>query len=1356
MSQETEWNDDAKPRGQETEFASPSPVDLQAAEAAVGQEWKEGDVILDLYEVKGVLGEGGFGKVYRVRHKGWNIDLAVKTPRIDRLDEAGKENFRNEAETWVNLGLHPHTVSCYYVRDLGGIPRVFAEYVEGGSLSDWIRTRKLYEGGKEEALKRMLDVAIQFAWGLHYAHEQGLVHQDVKPANVMMTPEGVAKVTDFGLARARFNMLEGIHQEMEVDKTFVVPGAGALTPAYASPEQTAGEPLTVKSDLWSWAASVLEMFAGGLFWQSGTDVEESLSSYLRDLPEEVDLPAMPEAVANLLRRCFESRKAERPSNMLEVASTLEEIYRQALDGNYPRRVPEPGKAIAGTLNNRAASLLDLGKDEEAKALWDEALNIQPAHLEATYNRGLLQWRKGEVSDLAFLNKLQKLEKTDKNTWRACFLISLVNLERTMIDVAIERLESIKELEAEEEVKAALSIAQGLLPQTTRHLRTLEDGKERRVRAICLSPDGKYAFAGGGDNLIKLWDTKTGELIRTFSGHDAGIASMAISVDGKHIFTGSHDQTLKLWEVSTGECLRTYTGHQNKIDSVGLSADGQLAVSSSVDGTIRIWDLQSGECLGFFNYSPLPHRKPTTYWSKVEFSKKDAMFAICGVYGSSSLQADRPMQDLAPLQVWDLSKSNDGRIFEVDWHSRQTQEWAVLERISSRPTLMTSVKAICPTNDGRHVLCACTDKTLQMFELATGKRTMLIFGHTPAESLSISEDDRYLALESSGLLQFWDLHNRECIFTLLAHAPSSQEQHKFNLCSVSLDKDARHVLTVGADNAVRFFQIGRREYDAPVALSQIVLSEEAAEATSNFERGLAEAREALSANDLVAAVVNIGKSRSQRGFERSEEAMYLYTQLYRRLPRKRLKEAWVTKTYDEVVDLRLNVEQVTDCQISLDGRYALNHNRKGLKCWELETGNTLWERDSDYSMLPFRMSGNGKYVALEEHIYKSKEQTAIMLLDLATGEKIGTLEGHTTPGQSYLNARALSISLNGKYLLSGGADGTVKLWEVSTALCLRTFTGHAGSVKGVALSNCGAYAISCSAYIPNERGYEETGAGVVKIWDVALGQCLHNFESGTTKVNAVAFSHDSTYAFARFFDDKHDPFIKMWDVGTGQLLKTFEGINWGGSLIITGDGKFLLSGIHLIEIESGEVVYKFDGNNCFMSADGSLAFTPSVSGPLEQWSLDWELEEREVTDWDEGARPYLNTFLVQFGGQSLEPSNFQLLLDTLGCSGYGWLRPDGIRRELAEMVNDWSEPLPLVQDQASAHESLRLRSARSVGKSARRPLGLGKILLIIFLVLFVGGFLMSRCEKKRSVLEGRNGDEGRSKISKSHAVLSAQP
>jgi len=179
--------------------------------AQVAAEWKVGDVILDLYEVKQVHEGGGMGFVYRVHHRGWSSDLAVKSPRSDYFQtEAQKDDFTRECETWINLDLHPHIVSCHYVRTLGGIPRVFAEYVEGGSLKDWIDGRRLYGGGPQAALKRILDIAIQMAWGLHYAHEQGVIHQDVKPANVLMLPDGTAKISDFGLAKAQALVQPGV------------------------------------------------------------------------------------------------------------------------------------------------------------------------------------------------------------------------------------------------------------------------------------------------------------------------------------------------------------------------------------------------------------------------------------------------------------------------------------------------------------------------------------------------------------------------------------------------------------------------------------------------------------------------------------------------------------------------------------------------------------------------------------------------------------------------------------------------------------------------------------------------------------------------------------------------------------------------------------------------------------------------------------------------------------------------------------------------------------------------------------------------------------------------------------------
>jgi serine/threonine protein kinase len=120
--------------------------------------WQVGDGILDRYAVKQVFTGGGMGLVYRVHHRDWAMDLAVKSPRPEFFQtQQHIENFEREAETWVNLGLDPHTVSCHYVRRLGGIPRIFTESVDGGSLADWIRSRRLYEGGPDRAMGRMKD-----------------------------------------------------------------------------------------------------------------------------------------------------------------------------------------------------------------------------------------------------------------------------------------------------------------------------------------------------------------------------------------------------------------------------------------------------------------------------------------------------------------------------------------------------------------------------------------------------------------------------------------------------------------------------------------------------------------------------------------------------------------------------------------------------------------------------------------------------------------------------------------------------------------------------------------------------------------------------------------------------------------------------------------------------------------------------------------------------------------------------------------------------------------------------------------------------------------------------------------------
>src|SRR5262249_26282573 len=158
-----------------------------------------------------------------------------------------------------------------------------------------------------------------------------------------------------------------------------------------SPEQLEREPLSRQTDVWSWAVSVLEMFAGAVTWSGGELAAEALEQYLDSGAAHPTLPAMPAALADLLRRCLERQPLMRPGSMLDVAAELQEIYAHALAAPYPRPQPRAAEALAAGLNNRAVSLLDLGNPEEAERLWEEALRTEPHHPESVYNRGLFQW-----------------------------------------------------------------------------------------------------------------------------------------------------------------------------------------------------------------------------------------------------------------------------------------------------------------------------------------------------------------------------------------------------------------------------------------------------------------------------------------------------------------------------------------------------------------------------------------------------------------------------------------------------------------------------------------------------------------------------------------------------------------------------------------------------------------------------------------------------------------------------------------------------------------------------------------------------------------------------------------------------
>ncbi|MBO4837516.1 MAG: protein kinase, partial [Clostridia bacterium] len=246
--------------------------------AAPDVNYTRGSVLLDAYRIESDPIHGGMGSVWRVRHTEWNTDLAMKRPQPQMFaDDASKRNFINECQCWIDLGLHPNIVSCYYVREIDGVPAIFSEWMENGSLENRIQDGSLYAGTDAEQQARLMDIAIQYARGLHYAHEQGLIHQDVKPDNLLLTKDYQAKAADFGLARARAVLT--VREQPANDGATHMAASGGYTPAYCSMEQMDGKPLTRRTDIYSWAVSVMEMYLGGRPWQNGVVAGMSCRSY---------------------------------------------------------------------------------------------------------------------------------------------------------------------------------------------------------------------------------------------------------------------------------------------------------------------------------------------------------------------------------------------------------------------------------------------------------------------------------------------------------------------------------------------------------------------------------------------------------------------------------------------------------------------------------------------------------------------------------------------------------------------------------------------------------------------------------------------------------------------------------------------------------------------------------------------------------------------------------------------------------------------------------------------------------------------------------------------------------------------
>ncbi len=275
---------------------------------------RPGTFLQDRYEILEQIGSGGMSVVYKAKCHKLNRLVAIKVLKEEFCNDSSfVAKFKMEAQAAAGLS-HPNIVSVYDVIDEGALHYIVMELIEGITLKSYIAKK-----GKLE-VKESIGIAIQVAQGIAAAHEQHIIHRDIKPQNMIISKDGKVKVADFGIARA------------VSAQTLTSAAMGSVH--YISPEQARGGFSDERSDIYSLGVTMYEMVTGRLPFEGENTVAIALA-HLEDslVPPGVHNPEIPASLERIIMKCMEKKPERRYANANEVIAAL----RGALihpDGDY--------------------------------------------------------------------------------------------------------------------------------------------------------------------------------------------------------------------------------------------------------------------------------------------------------------------------------------------------------------------------------------------------------------------------------------------------------------------------------------------------------------------------------------------------------------------------------------------------------------------------------------------------------------------------------------------------------------------------------------------------------------------------------------------------------------------------------------------------------------------------------------------------------------------------------------------------------------------------------------------------------------------------------------------------------------